>query len=207
MNMYIKNKFRNIRINNVFLIITIAFLLTGVILGVNSVSYTKGNTADLNSYFKELFTFVSSRDISYKEVLLSSILSNLTMFMLIFILGNWALGSPFVFLIMLFKGYMIGYTFTVFIQMFSVKGLCISLVGIIPQNLIYIPCFIVLAAIAASHSYDKLKNKFQKISKTDFINEYVNASLAIAVPIVAAIIIETFLMPYILKMVIVKLNI
>ena len=207
MNMYFKNKFRNIRINNVFLIMTIAFFLTGIILGVNSVAYTKGNTSDLNSYFKELFTFVSSRDISYKEVLLSSILSNLTIFMIIFILGNWALGSPFVFLIMLFKGYMIGYTFTVFIQMFSVKGLCVSLVGIVPQNLIYLPCFIVLATIASSYSYDKLKNKFQKINKTEFINEYVNASLSIAVPIVVAIIFETFLLPNILKMVILKLNI
>lgn len=207
MNMYLKNKFRNYRISNIFLIIAVVFFLTGIILGVNSVSYTKGNIVDLNSYFKELFTFVSSRDISYKEIFLSSILSNLLIFMIIFVLGNWAIGSPFICLVLLLKGYMIGYTFTVFIQMFAIKGLCMALVGIVPQNLIYIPCFIILSAIASSHSYDKLKNKVQKINKTEFINDYINLSLAIVVPIVVGIILETFLLPNILKIVILKLNI
>lgn len=206
MNKFWQDKIKDLRRINIFFIIVTIFILVGIIIGINSVCYMKNNSLELQSYFKELLSFLSQKEIGYKEILISSTLSNLTLFMFIFILGNLRFGTAFIFILMLFKGYTVGYTFTLFIKLFGIKGLCISMAGVFLQNIIYIPCFMILSIIASYNSYEKLKNRLEKINKVDYINDYVNMSLSIAVVVIIGIIIESFLVPNILKYVVSKLS-
>lgn len=206
MEKLLKTRKNNTKGINVFLTIVILFLGIGIILGLNSVFYMNTSHIDeLDSYLSKLMQYIGQQTINYKEIFLSSVISNLTMFLIIYILGNWFLGGPFILLAMLFKGYTIGFTFTTFIKVLGTKGLGVALAGVIPQNLFYVPCFIFLSIVALRKSYEQLKRKFNKDNKLKYDNSYINAALMLAIPLVIGIILESFLMPNILKSIVSKL--
>ncbi|GKX66173.1 stage II sporulation protein M [Inconstantimicrobium mannanitabidum] len=191
---------------NSFLIIIILFIGIGFILGLNSVFYmSTNNLEELNSYLSGFMRYIGQQSINYKEIFLNSVISNLILFLIIYVLGKWFFGGPFILVAILFKGYTIGFTFTTFIRVLGTKGLGIALAGVVPQNLFYIPCFIFIGMVALRNSYEQLKRKFTKENKIKYDNSYINATLMVAIPLVIGIIIESFLMPSILKAIVSKL--
>lgn len=198
----------NIKSNNemkIFFIIIITFFVTGIVIGVNSFLYNSGDNNMLQQYMNAMFTNMIKSDIEYNQILLRTVIINASLFGLIFLFGNTKYGSPIIIMIMMIRGYFIGYSFTLFIKLYSVQGLSLALSGIIPHNLIFIPVYILLATIAAYNSYVKLKDKFSQTIKIEFSNKLTSGALIIAIPVVIGVLIQSFLTPNILKMVVTKI--
>ena len=168
------------------------FFCVGIALGTYIVKYMRASDAsDLTSYFS---TFAQS---IVKEPVNNTALVLITISFTVF-------GTPIILLLDLIKGFTLGYTFSFLISTFEGKGLWLALVATIPQNIIYIPCFIALSIVGIEFSSTKLKDKFFNNGK---VNTIVERELIFKIGVFACIFIigtfiEAYLCPNIIKFVV-----
>ncbi|MDD2217794.1 MAG: stage II sporulation protein M [Eubacteriales bacterium] len=105
--------------------------------------------------------------ISYPAPFLSSAAGNLLLLLLIFMFGLSAIGFPAAYAVLLYKGAALGFTASIIIDSFALKGAASLCLTILPQNIIIIPVFILAAASAQQYGIDSilaLRNKRGKIN-------------------------------------------
>ena len=186
-----------------FFIVLIMFCL-GISFGLYTVKYMGASDRnDLTNYFSSFTNNVGNEPINYGRLLFEVIKKNIIILIPIFILGLTFFGAPIILILDLLKGFTLGYTFSFMVTTFEGKGLGLALVSIIPQNIIYIPCFIALSVISLSMSTEKFKSRYFKYgnAKTSFFGDVLNKLVIIIILFSIGILIETYISPSIIKFV------
>lgn len=186
-----------------FFIVLIMFCL-GISFGLYTVKYMgASDRTDLMSYFSSFTNSMSSQPINYGTLLFQVIKKNILIIIPIFVLGLTFFGAPIILILDMLKGFTLGYTFSFIVTAFDGKGIGLALVSVIPQNLIYIPCFIALSVISISMSTERFKGRFfkQLKSKDPFLGGVLNKLVVIAVLFTLGIIVETYVSPSLIKFV------
>lgn len=199
------------RENRIYYIAVLLLFCTGIVVGAYTVKYMKvADMEDLSSYFTSFVNVIGGQDINYTTLLLSVIKKNLIIIVPIILFGLTFFGSPVILIVDFFKGFSLSYTFTFLLTTFEGKGLPLALASVIPQNIIYIPGFVILSIIALKFSILKFKMQVVKkgSNKNNFSNkDFLNCIVAILVLFMVGIIIETYICPSIIKFVVSKLYI
>jgi stage II sporulation protein M len=158
---------------------------------------------DLANYFSSFTNSIGSQPINYGNLLYEVIKKNVLIIVPIFILGLTFFGAPIILILDLLKGFTLGYTFSFMITTFDGKGIGLALASVIPQNLIYIPCFIALSVISLSMSTERFKGKFFKHmkNKDPFLDGVLNKLIVILVMFAIGILIETYISPSLIRFV------
>ena len=186
-----------------FFIVLIMFCL-GISFGLYTVKYMGASDKnDLTNYFFSFTNSIGNEPINYGNLLFEVIKKNILIIVPIFVLGLTFFGAPIILLLDLLKGFTLGYTFSFMVTTFEGKGIGLALVSIIPQNLIYIPCFIALSVVSLSMSTEKFKGKFFKrvINKDAFFDSVLNKLILIIILFVIGILVETYVSPSLIKFV------
>ncbi|WP_252249273.1 stage II sporulation protein M [Clostridium sp. VAP23] len=189
-----------------FFMVLIMFCI-GISFGLYVVKYmNESNRNDLLSYFSSFTSSIGDTPINYENLLINVIKKNMLLIIPIFMFGFTFFGMPFILVLDMFKGFTLGYTFSFILTTFQGKGIGLALVSVIPQNLIYIPCFIALSVIALAMSTQKFKSKFFKRANLNdpFFNSLGNKLIVILGFFVFAAIIETYVSPNFIKFVVTK---
>ena len=189
-----------------FFIVLIMFCL-GISFGLYTVKYMGASDRnDLTNYFFSFTNNVGSEPINYGRLLFEVIKKNIIILIPIFVLGLTFFGAPIILILDLLKGFTLGYTFSFMVTTFEGKGLGLALVSIIPQNIIYIPCFIALSVISLSMSTEKFKIRYFKYGniKTSFLGDVLNKLVMIIILFAIGILIETYISPSLIKFVATK---
>ncbi|MEG1256361.1 stage II sporulation protein M [Clostridium sp.] len=147
-------------------LITILFMATGMIVGLYCVKYM--GDVDKNTLINYI-TALSSSSASNKEVLIGTLKNNLPFIIGFWFLGLTIVGAPVIILLNIYKGFSLGFTFSFFIYGLKERGLLLAILGVLPQNIIYIPCLIFLSVLALQFSIGSVKEKFSKrfVSRTN----------------------------------------
>ncbi|MCG8501767.1 MAG: stage II sporulation protein M [Firmicutes bacterium] len=156
----IKNHFMK---NVVLYIIVILSFTVGICTGaftVNALDYTQYE--ELSVYVQEFLNVVNMQDIDHLELFKVSMFNNIKTVVLLWILGITVIGIPFILIIIGIKGFVIGFTVGVMMKVLSTRGIFFSLVGILPQNLIMIPCYIVLGIVCINFSLSLVRSQVKK---------------------------------------------
>ncbi|MGL5416958.1 MAG: stage II sporulation protein M [Clostridium sp.] len=191
-----------------YYLIVLLFFCVGVVIGVYAIKYMNINDRqDLSSYYSNFISGIQSSNISYMGLLFEVFKKNIIIIAPIVILGFTFFGSPIILIINLMKGFSIGYTFTFLLTTFNGEGLGIAIASLVPQNIIYIPCIVATSIIALSLSTIKFKERF--IKKVPIKNLLLNKGgtnilLIILCIFIIGIVIETYLSPSLVKLVITK---
>jgi stage II sporulation protein M len=186
-----------------FFIVLIMFCL-GISFGLYTVKYMGvSDKNDLTNYFFSFTNFIGNEPINYGSLLFEVIKKNIFLIVPIFVLGLTFFGVPIILILDLLKGFILGYTFSFMVTTFEGKGIGLALVSIIPQNLIYIPCFIALSVISLSMSIEKFKAKFFKRwkSKDSLFDGVLNKLIMIIILFSIGILLETYVSPSLIKIV------
>jgi len=186
-----------------FFIVLIMFCL-GISFGLYTVKYMgTSDRNDLTNYFFSFTNYIGNEPINYGKLLFEVIKKNMLIIVPIFILGLTFFGAPIILILDLLKGFTLGYTFSFMVTTFEGRGLGLALVSIIPQNIIYIPCFIVLSVISLSMSTEKFKEKYFKYGKIKdaFFGGVLNKLIIIITLLAIGIFIETYISPSLIKFV------
>jgi len=188
-----------------YLLVLLLFCM-GVVIGVYTVKYMdERNKSDLISYFGNFTNSMGERNVDYWELFSITLKKNLFLIIPILILGFTFWGSFIILIIDLVKGFSLGYTFAFLISTFEGKGLVLALASIVPQNIVYIPCFIALSVIGIYFSANSFKERFSKknaLSRFELLKEFKNIVFVILVFFSFGLIIETYICPNLIKFVI-----
>lgn len=181
------------------------FFCVGIALGTYIVKYMRASDAsDLTSYFSTFAQSIVKEPVNNKALLLNVLKKNLILLTVLITISFTVFGTPIILLLDLIKGFTLGYTFSFLISTFEGKGLWLALVATIPQNIIYIPCFIALSIVGIEFSSTKLKDKFFNKGK---VNTIVERELILKIGVLACVfiigtLIEAYLGPNIIKFVV-----
>lgn len=130
-----------------YLALSIIFLI-GIIIGVifiNNMNYEQKKI--INEYLNLFVERLNNNYVIDKLGLLrNSIINNMFLAVLIWIMGSTVIGMPIVYTIIGVKGFSIGYTISCIISCFGTwKGILFSLFSLFIQNIIIIPALFALA--------------------------------------------------------------
>ena len=192
--------------SSIFLFIVVLFLM-GVIFGaivVNSMSITQKE--DLFYYLSQFFGQVSGDKIAEdNDLFLQSFFHNSKFIGLMWILGISIIGLPVILILLFIKGMVVGFTVGFLVSQMGWQGFMLAFVSILPQNLIIIPVFILMAALSVIFSLRMIKKQFMKKYAQPiipFFKRYIFALLVAVIFISAASGIEAYLSPWLMKTVI-----
>ena len=191
--------------NKFYYFMVFIFFFVGIALGTYIVKYMSARDAtDLTSYFSTFTESIAKEAVNNKVLLFNILKKNLMLITIIIALSFTVFGTPIILLLDLVKGFTLGYTFSFLISTFDGKGLWLALASTIPQNIIYIPCFIALSIVGIEFSSTKLKDKFFNKGK---VNTIVERELILKIGVLACVfiigtLIEAYLGPNIIKFVV-----
>ncbi|EKN69678.1 stage II sporulation protein M [Neobacillus bataviensis LMG 21833] len=192
--------------SSIFLFIVVLFLM-GVIFGaivVNSMSITQKE--DLFYYLSQFFGQVSDGKVAEdNDLFLQSFFHNSKFIGLMWILGISIIGLPVILILLFIKGMVVGFTVGFLVSQMGWKGFMLALVSILPQNLIIIPVFILMAAFSVIFSLRMIRKQFMKKYSQPiipFFKGYIFALVAAVIFISVASGIEAYLSPWLMKTII-----
>ena len=191
--------------NKFYYFMVFIFFCVGIALGTYIVKYMSARDAtDLTSYFSTFTESIAKEAVNNKVLLFNILKKNLMLITIIIALAFTVFGTPIILLLDLVKGFTLGYTFSFLISTFDGKGLWLALASTIPQNIIYIPCFIALSIVGIEFSSTKLKDRFFNKGK---VNTIVERELILKIGVLACVfiigtLIEAYLGPNIIKFVV-----
>lgn len=189
-----------------FFIVLIMFCL-GISFGLCTVKYmSESDKNDLSSYFLTFTNSIGSEPVNYGNLLMQVIKKNLLIIVPIFILGLTFFGAPLILILDLFKGFTLGYTFSFMVSAFEGKGIGLAIAAILPQNILYIPCFIALSVISLVISTNKFKERFFKRNKgkDTFLDGVGNKLIIVVILFIGGMMIETYVSPTLIKFIATK---
>lgn len=193
-----------IRQNKFNYLIILLFLCIGIVFGVCSVKYMNSTDKnDLINYFNTFMEGTRNETINYSDLLLSIVIKVLCIFIPILILGYTFWGTPIILIIDFIKGFTLGYTFSFLINTLEKKGILLALASVIPQNIIYIPCIILMSIISIKTANYRFKYRFLKSKNIGIIME--NSKKMIFTLIlfcVVAMLVEAFVCPSLIKIIV-----
>jgi stage II sporulation protein M len=192
--------------SSIFLFIVVLFLM-GVIFGaivVNSMSITQKE--DLFYYLSQFFGQVSSgKEAEDNDLFLQSLFHNSKFIGLMWILGISIIGLPVILILLFIKGMVVGFTVGFLVSQMGWQGFMLAFVSILPQNLIIIPVFIMMAALSVIFSLRMIKKQFMKKYAQPilpFFKSYILTLIVAVIFIAAASGIEAYLSPWLMKAII-----
>jgi stage II sporulation protein M len=183
-------------------LLTILFMATGMILGLYCVKYM--GDVDKSTLINYITAFGSSSTLdglSNKEILMGTLKNNIPIIIGFWFLGLTVVGLPIIILINIYKGFSLGFTFSFFIYGLKEKGLLLSLLGVLPQNLIYIPCLIFLSVLSIEFSIGIIKEKFTKkySSNIGSVRNYTMMFLIVTGVMFIGFLFESFITPILIN--------
>lgn len=143
-------------------VVCLVCFFSGIVIGTYTVKYMGSIDANVLLEYLNSFTQENADKISGQVILVQTIKNNIPFILGIWFLGLTIIGIPLVMIIDLIKGFTFGFSISFIISNLGKKGIYFVLLEIMPQNLIYIPCFIIASVIAMEFSIVSLKNRFEK---------------------------------------------
>lgn len=184
-----------------YFVVTLFFAI-GIAAGAFTVKALDfGQKQDLVVYLNRFFQLLDKEQVNNSTIFYQSIKNNFQTVLFVWILSISIVGAPITLFINAFRGFIIGFTISFLIQGLGWKGLLFITIAILPQNVLYIPCLLVLAAISLGYSLHVFKEKFKHSSKHSRSNIY---SYTLTVIIIFGIMcigssMEAYISPILLK--------
>lgn len=184
-------------------IISLLCIFTGVVLGIYAVKYM-GNIENesIANYLNNFGENITAGNFQYKIMFSGILKNNLPLIIAIWFLGLTMVGMPIILLIDVIKGFTLGFTLSFLIKAFGSKGIGIALIGLLPQNIIYVFCILFSSVIAMEFSLSFLKDKISNKWTSSIWMKLTSYSFifgAIFVVMCFGFIFETYITPNLVK--------
>jgi len=179
-----------------YAIVSILFII-GIVIGVvfiNNIS--KSGSSEISTYLNSFITSLKqSQNINDINLLKDSIMKNAVTAVLLWFMGSTVIGISIVYLIVIFRGFVLGYTISSALAFLGIgKGLLFIGTSLLLQTIIFIPCILALAV-----SGMKLHNSIMKDRRKENMKLEILRHTVFSLVILMVLIICSFIEVYISK--------
>lgn len=195
---------RHLSDNIISYAVIVFFFILGISLGALTVRNIDIDTKSNVKEYIDGFISISRTDSVHSiEILKQSIKFNLITSVALFLAGLTYAGIVIVPLISAFRGFCLGFTVAFLTDSLGRGGFLLSLVSILPQNLVYIPVVIVFCVCSISLSFAILRSKLNKKGNEamSYIWSVTMTAVFLFVIMTGGSIIESYITPYLIKLV------
>ncbi|QUH26593.1 stage II sporulation protein M [Serpentinicella alkaliphila] len=156
--------------NNFFLYLIIAFCyLIGLSVGAFTVKIVDvKHKQELYYYMRDFFSVFTKEGFLGFEIMKQSFVNNFQLLTLSWLLGLLVITAPLVILIIVFKGFIIGFSTGILIEEFSGAGLLVLIFSVIPQNIIILVIFFLAAQLSFAFAWHTIKSRSKATLNTSF---------------------------------------
>lgn len=182
--------------NNIkdYVILTV-FFIVGIILGV--IFINKANSSEQNEIATYINGILSSLkgefQINNISMLKSSMLENLKFTLILWFAGLTVIGMPFIYGIICYKGFCIGYTTSSIIGVLGPqKGTIFVLASMIAHNIIFIPCMLAMGVSGLKLYRSIMKDKRKENIKIE-IYRHTIFSILMLIGLLISAVLETYI--------------
>ncbi len=188
----------NITINKKMFIFLLALFVIGIIVGSLFVTILKDSdktliTESLNNFF----TNVKTLNLKWKSTLITTLITQASYVIGIWILGISIIGLPLILIIYFSKAFILGFSIGSILLNYNVKGILLSIAYIFPHQIINFFIYTILAIYALSLSiklFDSLLHK-KKLDFRPILNKYLFILMVSVVLCITSTLLEVFVMP------------
>lgn len=196
-NNFIKDLFiRYINENSRLYILLFIIFFIGLSIGIICINNTKQESQQqIASYINDFTnTLKSEEKININKISIESIKNNIIIVLILCFLGSTVIGTPLIYLLVMYKGYSFGYTVAaIFATLGMMKGIMFSAILLLPY-LIYIPTIITIS-ISSVNMYKKIiSNRRERLSI--YFGKHVMLCLGLLILMCAASIIENYMITW-----------
>lgn len=194
---------RNIKENiGVYFTVTLFFAI-GISVGAFTAKALDINQKqELVTYLNKFFQILNNQTVNKNAIFYQSFKNNLQTVFFIWFLGVTVIGIPFTLLITSFRGFIVGFTVSFLIQGIGWKGFILILTAVLPQNIVLIPCLLIISATSLCFSIQVFKTKIKRRivnSIRSNIFSYTMTILIVFAFTIAGSLFEAYISPHILK--------
>ncbi len=188
-----------------YILVLLCFLI-GISVGAFTVKVINAHQKqELTAYLRGFFQMFEGSQLRGIDIFKESLRNNLQLLLFNWLLGVIIIGLPVVFVIIGFKGFVIGFTVGLLIEEFKLYGGLLFLFSVLPQNIILIPVFIFGAVTSVGYSLQVARAKISKqrsFSVSKQLGLFSSIHLILAGIIIVAALIESFVVPFFLSLIV-----
>ncbi|MFB5661564.1 stage II sporulation protein M [Alteribacillus sp. HJP-4] len=186
---------------------TFVLLMMGVFFGAVLVnSLPLGIKNDLHRYVQQFLTqFEKGSFVTSAQIFKQSLSHHAGYIGLMWVLGLSVAGVPFILILLFLKGVVSGFTIGFLVQQMGSKGFFLAVASILPQNIVVIPCYMIMSAVSIGISLSIIKHLFKQ-NRSSYIPAVLTRSLMAAcfvlVMLASASLFEGYISPIFIRLVI-----
>lgn len=186
------------------------FLFIAFIWGICAGAFTVNGLSsiqryEVGNYIEGFVKLIDGYNIDNTELLRISIINNLKLVALIWILGVSIIGVPLIFIVMGIRGYITGFSTGLIIKMMGGRGILLSAVAILPKEILMIPCIIALGVNGVNFSLNIIRTR----TKRSVLKENLRTSFAVycgatsfyTLVLFGGILVEAYIIPVLIKII------
>lgn len=193
-----------IRVNQEIYIFLLGLFVIAVIAGaIYVVTLNKSDNSLVQETLSSFFSNVENNKLNYFAALKNSFFVNIGFIITIWLLGISVIGIPIILFLFFSKSFIIGFSITSIIAHYKLKGILISFFYIFPHQIIntFAFIFLIIYSIVLSITIIETIIKKKSMDFKPIINRYLNILLITSVLVIIGGLMEVFLSPILLKLV------
>lgn len=190
----------NKRRQNKLVTLLIIIMIISIILGILFPAIiTKEDKSLIIDSVKTFISGIKQNNINYLSGILQSISNNSLVTILVWILGISIIGIPLILLIIFFKGFLVGFSFTSILITYGISGIIKAIIYTLP-NIGNLLATFLLGYYAITFSIMIFKNIFKKENRNwqPIVKRYIKIGLFFLIFSILISLVECFLIPKIL---------
>ena len=175
-------------------------MIISIILGILFPAIiTKEDKSLIIDSVKTFISGIKQNNINYLSGILQSISNNSLVTILVWILGISIIGIPLILLIIFFKGFLVGFSFTSILITYGISGIIKAIIYTLP-NIGNLLATFLLGYYAITFSIMIFKNIFKKENRNwqPIVKRYIKIGLFFLIFSILISLVECFLIPKIL---------
>ena len=184
---YIRNNYKE------YILVGLLFLI-GIFIGVMIINNCKeAQITEISTYISNFIAkFKGIENINTTDLIIKSIKNNIILAMIIWLAGTTVIGIPIVFISIIFRGIVLGYTISSFtITLGMGKGIAFCIISIFLQNLLFLPAILTLGVSSIKLYKSIIKDKRKENIKIGIIRHTIISILMVIILVLSSIIENT----------------
>lgn len=186
----------------IYLSIIITIVL-GIICGIfYNLILSKSDHTLITNQLNSFFDAIKKNDINYIPMLINSLIGNLSLVILIWLLGISIIGLPLIYILCFGKVFLLSFSIVSILTTYKFKGIILAVCYLIPGPIIFLLYLIFLGFSSAFFSKKLFSYLFlkQDISLRHSMKRYLQVLLVSVVVAGCCSLFDTFFMPNFLKL-------